>query len=162
MIEILLCICKLVALTYAQVDGPVHQVKRAEHYREDHPAEGGNQSYSSQVKNVQIYTLNICRCRLLSCQICGSGVPGVEHVESGEAEALLPQPSPACTPGATSPEEGEGWGFGGLAYVLPVTEGAGQHAARVEPYAGLRRNNIEKMFQHVRNVEKMFQDVSKC
>ena len=31
-----------------------------------------------------------------------------------------------------------GGGMGGSAYVLPVTEGAGQHAARVEPYAGLR------------------------
>ena len=46
--------------------------------------------------------------------------------------------------------------------VRPVIDCAGQHAAGVEPYAGLRRNNVEKMFQHVRNVEKMFQDVSKC
>ena len=45
-----------------------------------------------------------------------------------------------------------------ITYVLSVTEGAGQHAARVEPYAGLRMNNVEKMFQ---NVEKMFK-VSKC
>ena len=36
--------------------------------------------------------------------------------------------------------------------MLSVTEGAGQHAARVEPYAGLRMNNVEKMFQ----------DVSRC
>ena len=74
-------------------------------------------------------------------------MPGVEHVESGAAEVLLPQPSPACTPGATSPEEGERWGFGGSAYVLPVTEGAGQHAARVEPYAGLQRTKKSNFYK---------------
>ena len=30
------------APTYAQVDGPVHQVKSAKHYGEDHPAEERN------------------------------------------------------------------------------------------------------------------------
>ena len=65
-------------------------------------------------------------------------MPEVEHEESGAAEELLHPPSPACTPGAANPGECQGWGDGGSAYVLPVTEGAGQHAARVEPYAGLR------------------------
>ena len=45
--------------------------------------------------------------------------------------------------------------------MLSVTEGAGQHAAGVEPYAGLRMKDVEKMFQDVTNVEKMFQDVEK-
>ena len=33
-------------LTYAQVDGPVHQVKCAKHYGEDHPAERKNKIHS--------------------------------------------------------------------------------------------------------------------
>ena len=39
-----------------------------------------------------------------------------------------------------------GGGLGGSAYVLPVIEGAGQHAARVEPYAGLRRKKSQVTF----------------
>ena len=39
--------------------------------------------------------------------------------------------------------------------MLSVTEGAGQHAAGVEPYAGLRKSNVEKMFKHVRRCFKM-------
>ena len=38
---------------------------------------------------------------------------------------------------------GRGGGLGGSAYVLSVTEGASQHAARVEPYAGLRRKKSQ-------------------
>ena len=86
--------------------------------------------------------MNICRCRLLAYQICGWEAPGAEQQELGAAKVLLHLLvlSPACNPGATNPEGGEGWGVGGsLSYVLPVTEGAGQHTARVEPYAGLRR-----------------------
>ena len=43
-----------------------------------------------------------------------------------------------------------------ITYVLSVTEGAGQHAARVEPYAGLRMNMLRKCFKMFQNVEKMF------
>ena len=32
-------------------------------------------------------------------------------------------------------------------YVLPVTEGAGQHAARVEPYAGLQRTKKSNFYK---------------
>ena len=65
---------------------------------------------------MQLNTLNICRCRLLACRICGWGVPGVEQEESGAGEVLLHLlPSPACTLlVARSPEEGEGWGVGGV------------------------------------------------
>ena len=41
-------------------------------------------------------------------------MPEVEHEESGAVEVLLHPPSPACTPGATSPGEGQGWGVGGV------------------------------------------------
>ena len=112
-------------LTYAQVDGPVHQVKCAKHYGEDHPAERRNKFHSVDdiTKYFKVFqanqngcklTLNICQCRLLACPVCGSGVPEVEHEESGAAGGLLLLPSPACTPGAGSPGEGEGWGAGGV------------------------------------------------
>ena len=34
-----------------------------------------------------------------------------------------------------------------ITYVLSVTEGAGQHAARVEPYAGLQRTKKSNFYK---------------